>query len=71
MLRFSELPQHERLQPAVTWTESVKATLTFFDAIALVRRHVWRFWTLESPRHAAAFQKLSTKQQQKLLELIA
>jgi hypothetical protein len=54
----------------VGWTGSVKSTLTFSDAITLVRRQIWQFWVLESPRHAAAFQKLSTHEKRTLLELI-
>lgn len=69
-LWFSELPEKERREPAVAWTGSVKSTLTFSDAITLVRRHVWRFWVLESPRHTVAFQKLSTNEKHTLLELI-
>lgn len=69
-LWFAELPEKERREPAVSWTGSEKQTLAFSDAITLVRRHIWRFWVLESPRHAAAFQKLTTKEKHTLLELV-
>ncbi len=69
-LWFSELPEHERRAPAVTWTGSVKQTLTYSDAITLVRRHIWRNWVLESPRHATAFQKLTPKEKQSILTLL-
>lgn len=69
-LWFSELPENERRQPAVGWTGSVKQTLTFSDAITLVRRHIWRNWVLESPRHATVFQKLTTGDKHVLLGLL-
>ena len=58
-LWFSELPQREHQAPVVAWIGSKKQTLTFSDAITLVRRHIWRNWVLEGPRHATAFQKLT------------
>jgi len=69
-LWFTELPEHERREPVVGWTGSLKQTLTFSDAITLVRRHIWRTWVLESPRHAITFQKLTPKEKYALLELI-
>jgi hypothetical protein len=69
-LWFSELPANERQEPAVAWTGSKKETLTFSDAITLVRRQIWRLWVLESPLHVAAFQKLTTKEKRTLLELV-
>lgn len=69
-LWFSELPGKERRQPVVPWTGSEKQRLTFSDAIILVRRHIWRFWVLKSPRHAPAFHKLTTKEKNTLLEVI-
>lgn len=69
-LWFSELPDHERREPIVGWTGSVKTTLTFSDAITLVRRHVWRYWVLEAPHHATAFQKLTPKEKRLMLGLL-
>lgn len=69
-LWFSELPEHERREPVVGWTGSVKQTLTFSDAITLVRRHIWRCWVLESPGHATAFQKLTAKERHLMLGLL-
>lgn len=69
-LWFSELPAKARRTPTVTWTGSEKPRLTFSDAITLVRRDLWRFWVLKSPRYATAFQKLKPKEQQSLLELL-
>jgi hypothetical protein len=69
-LWFSELSQREHQAPVVAWIGSVKQTLTFSDAITLVRRHIWRTWVLESPRHAAAFQKLTTTEKHRLLEVL-
>jgi hypothetical protein len=69
-LWFSELPQREHQAPVVAWIGSVKQTLTFSDAITLVRRHIWRTWVLESPRHAAAFQKLTATDKHRLLEVL-
>jgi hypothetical protein len=69
-LWFSELPAKERQEPAVAWIGSKKEALTFSDAMTLVRRHIWRWWVLESPRHVAAFQKLTAKEKRTLLELV-
>ena len=69
-LWFSELSQREHQAPVVAWIGSVKQALTFSDAITLVRRHIWRTWVLESPRHTAAFQKLTTKEKCTLLEVL-
>ncbi len=69
-LWFAELPEKERKEPVVTWTGSAKPTLTFSDAITLVRRQIWHNWVLESPRHSNAFHKLTTQQKRTLLELL-
>lgn len=69
-LWFCELSQREHQAPPVAWIGSVKQALTFSDAITLVRRHIWRNWILESPRHAAAFQKLTAKEKCTLLEVL-
>ena len=69
-LWFSELPEKERETPAVGWTGQEKETLTFSDAITLVRRRIWRVWILESPRHATALQKLSPKEKHTLLDVL-
>lgn len=69
-LWFSQLPEHERAAPAVAWIASDKPTLTFSDAITFVRRQVWSFWVLQSPRHAPAFQKLTPKEKRQLLALL-
>lgn len=70
VLWASELPETARSEPVIVWTGSVKQSLTYSDAITLVRRHIWRFWVLESPRHAAAFQKLTPREKHTLLEII-
>lgn len=69
-LWFAELPETARKDPVVTWTGSVKPTLTFSDAITLVRRQIWHTWVLQSPRHAHAFHKLTPQQKHTLLELV-
>jgi hypothetical protein len=69
-LWYSELPEKAKRTPVVAWTGSEKETLAFSDAITLVRRSLWRSWVLESPRHAAAFQKLTQKEKHTLLELL-
>jgi hypothetical protein len=69
-LWFSELPASERHKPIVAWTGITKQNLTFSDAITLVRRHIWRFWILESPSHAQAFQKLTPTEKRTLLEVV-
>jgi hypothetical protein len=69
-LWFSELPEKERRAPVVPWTGTVKQTITFSDAITLVRRHIWRFWVLESPRYAVTFQKLTPRERHQLVDVI-
>lgn len=69
-LWFSELSEREHQAPVVAWIGSVKQAQTFSDAITLVRRHIWRNWVLESPRHAAAFQKLTRTEKHRLLEVL-
>lgn len=69
-LWFAELPEKTRQKPVVTWTGTLKPTLTFSDAITLVRRQIWHRWVLQSPRHAAAFHKLTPQQKYVLLELL-
>ena len=66
-LGFSELPEHDCREPAVTWTGSIKQTLTYSHAITLVRRHLWRNGVMESPHHATAFQKLTPTEKQATL----
>lgn len=69
-LWFAELPDSERQATVVGWTGRVKKTLTFSDAITLVRRHIWRSWVLEGPRHATAIQKLTPREKFTILELL-
>lgn len=69
-LWFSELPERERRSPAIKWTGSIKHTLTFSDAVTLVRRNIWRSWVLECPRHATLFQKLTPKEKQLMLTVL-
>jgi hypothetical protein len=69
-LWFSELTRQEIQQPVVGWTGSIKQTLTFSDAITLVRRQVWGFWLLECPRHATAFQKLTRSEKHAMLDIV-
>lgn len=69
-LWFAELPDSERKATVVGWSGSVQKTLTFSDAITLVRRHIWRFWVLEGPRHATAFQKLTPREKSTMVELL-
>lgn len=69
-LWFSELPASERREPVVSWTGTIKRTLTFSDAITLVRRNIWQIWVLESPRHAAIFQKLTNSEKRTMLDVL-
>lgn len=70
-LWFSELPKRDRQQPTTAWIGTTKKTLTFSDAITLVRRQIWQFWILESPAHTAVFQKLTTQEKRTLINLLA
>lgn len=69
-LWFSELPESERREPVVSWTGTVKQTLTFSDAITLVRRHIWQIWVLQNPRHATVFQKLTNNEKRTMLDVL-
>ncbi|MFV0443366.1 MAG: hypothetical protein ACK5Q5_07330 [Planctomycetaceae bacterium] len=69
-LWFAELPESTRSRPVVPWTGSEKRTLTFSDAITLVRLPIWRSWVFAPPQRSQAFQKLTPIENNSLLELI-
>ena len=70
VLWFAELPEKDRRDPKVPWFGTEKTTLTFSDAITLARRQIWRSWVFESPRHNAAFRKLTPREKQTLIDTV-
>jgi len=62
--------ENERRNPAVSWTGRIRQTLTFSDAITLVRRHIWQSWVLEHQRHATVFHKPINGEKHLLLDLL-
>jgi DDE superfamily endonuclease/Archaeal putative transposase ISC1217 len=68
-LWYAQLPAAERGGPGVAWTG--KAGVTFSDALAAVRRWLWRRWVFASGGHGDAFEKLPGPLQQLLLQALA
>ena len=54
-LWYAALPERERQNPEPTWKG--KATVTFSDAITLVRRDLWSRWIFATPRIPAGHAK--------------
>jgi hypothetical protein len=50
------------------WTG--KATVTFSDAVTIVRRDLWRHWIFENPTYKPVVEKLSPKQRRQLIRAI-
>jgi hypothetical protein len=70
-LWFADLPKPAAATPNLAWVVRVKSATTFSDAITTVRQQVWRHWVLECPRHAVALRKLTRRERNSLIELIA
>ncbi len=64
-LWYAALPQSERQELAVQWTG--KVTITYSDAVTLVRRDLWRHWIFENPAYQSVVEKLSPKQKRQLI----
>jgi hypothetical protein len=67
-LWYVALPESEHQELAVHWTG--KATVTFSDAVTIVRRDLWRHWIFENSAYASVVEKLSPKQQRQLIRAI-
>lgn len=63
-LWYAALPERDRQNIEPTWTG--KTTITFSDAITLVRRDLWRRWIFATPAFQRVVQKLTPKQKQQL-----
>ena len=68
-LLYARLPRAERRQRAVDWAG--KEAVTFSDALAAVRRWLWRGWVLSRPGWGAAFAELPAGLRRALLRGLA
>ena len=62
------LPDHDRQNIEPTWAG--KTTVTFSDAITLVRRDLWRRWIFATPAFQAVVQKLTPNQKRQLIRTL-
>lgn len=67
-LWYAALPEQTRSQLEPTWTG--KQTVTFSDAITLVRRQLWQHWIFKTPSLKQAMQQLKPKHKQQLTLLL-
>lgn len=70
-LWFADLPTPASPAANLAWVTRLKPASTFSDAITSVRQQVWRHRVLKCPCHAAALQKLTPRERNSLIELIA
>ena len=63
-LWYVALPERDRKNLKLTWTG--KTTVTFSDAITLVRRDLWRRWIFTTPPFNAVVEKLTPTQKRQL-----
>lgn len=63
-LWYAALPERDRQNIEPTWAG--KTTVTFSDAITLVRRDLWHRWIFATPTFAWVLQKLTPKQKRLL-----
>ena len=64
VLWYAALPECDRNPLIPTWTG--KTTVTFSDAITLVRRDLWRRWIFATPAFKLLLQKLTPHQKRRL-----
>ena len=67
-LWYAALPERDRQNLEPTWAG--KTTVTFSDAITLVRRDLWRRWIFATPAFQAVVQKLTPTQNRHLLRTL-
>lgn len=67
-LWYAALPATDRAESVVQWAG--KKTITFSDAVTLVRRDLWRHWIFENPQYKSVVEKLSPKQRRQILRTI-
>ena len=63
-LWYAALPERDRQKLEPTWTG--KTTVTFSDAITLVRRDLWSRWIFATPAFKLVMQKLTPQQKRQL-----
>ena len=63
-LWYAALPERDRQNPEPTWKG--KTTVTFSDAITLVRRDLWSRWIFATPAFMLVMQKLTPQQKRQL-----
>jgi len=64
VLWYAALPERDRQNREPTWTG--KTTVTFSDAITLVRRDLWSRWIFATPAFKLVMQKLTPNQKRQL-----
>ena len=73
-LWYAALPERDRqdLQPTPYFkpVQAGKTTVTFSDAITLVRRDLWRRWIFATPAFQAVVQKLTPTQKRQLIRTL-
>ena len=67
-LWYAALPQRDRENLEPIWAG--KTTVTFSDAITLVRRDLWRRWIFATPAFQVVVQKLTPTQKRQLLRTL-
>ena len=67
-LWYAALPQRDRDNLEPIWAG--KTTVTFSDAITLVRRDLWRRWIFATPAFQVVVQKLTPTQKRQLLRTL-
>jgi hypothetical protein len=68
-LLYEQLPAEEQAQSGVEWEG--KATVTFSDAITIVRRWLWTKWVFGTGEHADTFAKVPESLRQVLMYVLA
>lgn len=66
-LWYAALPARDRQNIEPTWTG--KTTVTFSDAITLVRRDLWQRWIFATPAFKLVMQKLAPNQKRQLTRI--
>ncbi len=68
VLWWAALPESDRQDVAPTWAG--KQTVTFSDAMTLVRRDLWRRWLFETPAFKAIVRQMTPQQKNLILNAV-
>jgi hypothetical protein len=69
VLLYLQLPNLLHASMGVAWKG--KATATFSDMLACVRRAIWKEWVFQTPRNTTPFLKLPQALQEMMLYALA